>query len=530
MHQLALDIMSCVPSRSSLNRVTALLRGDLGEAIKGVNPKDFTQPDAYLKAAQEAALIRKMPNLVNNQTSTLRQRAIDTFYACEETCRQTNVRLAWWDNQLSHPFVDSDEDVTSVDKMTGFIRRAQKLARQILGPLPDEIVPAFSGGSSFLNVAKKSTLPHKLGGACAVTERLRDVFPLLVDKTLWSHLLPEYGIETVQGNRFTTVVKDSEKDRGICVEPLGNLAYQLPSGKAIRRRLKHFGIDIRNVENSPFKGQNLHRLIARFASVDNDYATIDLSNASDTVCYMLVKLILPKDWFEWLTLLRSPMTRIEDDWVKLQKFSSMGNGYTFELETLLFYVLVRTCCGHGAVSVYGDDIVLPSENYEDVSSMLAFFGFTVNTKKSFSDGPFRESCGGDFFLGEPVRPVFLDDNPQNPMEWITLQNKLFQIEELLNWDLAVPVNRIAQSIPTWCRVYGPPGTPGCLWTRDASRWHRRNKGDGISSQRVLMPLPNLYVGWRKRKEALACALLGVPSKGAAHRDIAGWRLAWISVS
>jgi hypothetical protein len=102
--------------------------------------------------------------------------------------------------------------------------------------------------------------------------------------------------------------------------------------------------------------------------------------------------------------------------LKYEKFSSMGNGYTFELETLIFWGLCMGVCRElelepSQVLVYGDDIVVPVAAYELLSEVLTFCGFTLNSKKSFGSGPFRESCGKDYFLGADVRPFFLKEIP-----------------------------------------------------------------------------------------------------------------------
>jgi len=74
----------------------------------------------------------------------------------------------------------------------------------------------------------------------------------------------------------------------------------------------------------------------------------------------------------------------------------MGNGFTFPLETLIFWALTRAVCGSTAtVSAYGDDIICPSDRAEDVIAVLTEVGFSVNLEKSFWNGPFRESCGSD---------------------------------------------------------------------------------------------------------------------------------------
>lgn len=94
-----------------------------------------------------------------------------------------------------------------------------------------------------------------------------------------------------------------------------------------------------------------------------------------------------------------------------EKFSSMGNGFTFELESLIFYAAaLATCEAVGAdtkaVSVYGDDVIIPVEAFELYEKFCAFLGFTVNKTKSFASGAFRESCGAHYFSGLDVKPIY----------------------------------------------------------------------------------------------------------------------------
>jgi len=88
----------------------------------------------------------------------------------------------------------------------------------------------------------------------------------------------------------------------------------------------------------------------------------------------------------------------------------MGNGFTFELESLIFYALtVATCRIEGIrpdVTVYGDDIICPPSAVALLTSVFAFCGLTINKSKSYTEGPFRESCGTDYFKGVNVRPYY----------------------------------------------------------------------------------------------------------------------------
>jgi hypothetical protein len=95
-----------------------------------------------------------------------------------------------------------------------------------------------------------------------------------------------------------------------------------------------------------------------------------------------------------------------------QKFSSMGNGYTFETETILFFCTARAVAEElglpwWEVTTYGDDITIGVEGVDLLVRSLAFLGFSTNTSKSYDKGVFRESCGKDYFLGYNVRPYFI---------------------------------------------------------------------------------------------------------------------------
>jgi len=111
-----------------------------------------------------------------------------------------------------------------------------------------------------------------------------------------------------------------------------------------------------------------------------------------------------------------------------EMFSSMGNGFTFELESLLFWAIVKTTCyltgTRGIVSVYGDDIICPTEASNDVQWALEFFGFQVNTEKSFSTGPFRESCGGHYYDGFDITPFYVKAPLAKLTDVIDVANKL----------------------------------------------------------------------------------------------------------
>lgn len=232
----------------------------------------------------------------------------------------------------------------------------------------------------------------------------------------------------VQGSKLTFVPKKVGEMRAICYEPSMNMLVQKWVGKWIRRKLKaYFGINLRS--------QVRNRRLAHLGSLCDSWATIDLSSASDLNAYALVLELLPHHWFSVLDSIRSPGYHDpEKGFVEFHKFSTMGNGFTFELETLIFAAISLASIklwGDSSFSrrdicCYGDDICVPREHYEIVCQGLAVIGHSPNLLKSFSHGPFRESCGGDFFNGWDVTPIKVKElQLETPRTVIELHNRLF---------------------------------------------------------------------------------------------------------
>lgn len=162
-------------------------------------------------------------------------------------------------------------------------------------------------------------------------------------------------------------------------------------------------MDIRN------QGRNQN--LAREGSLTGALATLDLISASDTVATGLVEHLLPLPWYEMLAYGRTSWCKLPSGRIiRLQQFSSMGNGFTFPLQTLIFWALVCTCVkarDRKLVSVYGDDIICPVYAVPRVRELLHAAGFWINESKSYSAGRFRESCGADWLDGINVRPFYV---------------------------------------------------------------------------------------------------------------------------
>jgi hypothetical protein len=183
---------------------------------------------------------------------------------------------------------------------------------------------------------------------------------------MWNHIVcsstegPRQPVKLVKGNSIITVPKNYKTDRTIAKEPCMNIYIQKGIGRCIRKRLKRVGIDLDD--------QKRNQEGARIGSLDGSLATIDLSMASDTVALELVSFLLPNDWWWALEQCRSPVGVLPSgELVAYQKISSMGNGFTFELESLLFWAICQqVACSNinetdCRILVYGDDIVVPTD-------------------------------------------------------------------------------------------------------------------------------------------------------------------------
>jgi hypothetical protein len=533
-------------------------RGDwLGILTIDVKPASYRCPKTYLEDKQIVSFFKKYPDL--KLGIDLEKAAKANFYGSEAQCFQTNERL----NPLLDDLGYHGEGVKS------FVKIWRKKIKSVLrrAPLAINLNGRFGPGSTFLNLGDKITLAHKLTDDYSATRQAR-FFLQSWDQTAWSRYAAS-SLDTVgdipvatcqghalypgesffaprdfaivRGNRFTTVTKDATKHRGICIEPSLNVFYQLAVGETLTQRmLRHYGWDKKTC-------QEFHKTLARIGSLTGAVATIDLSNASDTVCYNLVKLLLPHDWFALLMRLRSPFTFIDNKWVRLEKFSSMGNGYTFELETLLFRTLCETMVELEGVkedaftpglttSVFGDDIIVPSSISKPTVAALKFFGFEPNQSKTFLSGTFRESCGGDYMAGHDVRPHFQKEVCDQPHRLIALANGLRRFGTRHNvlggHNGYLPAwFKTLDSLPRQIRICRGPETLGDLVIHDEEhRWLKLNPmgvRSSIRYLRVWRPVSNQLLGWEHFRPGVVLAVAlyggssGLPSSYTNDRDPLG---------
>lgn len=224
-----------------------------------------------------------------------------------------------------------------------------------------------------------------------------------------------------EASRFSTVLKNNEVDRPIELQPLCNILVQRRVGNGIRDVLKSLGYDLDHLAD-------LHRrLIA-----EQVIATIDLKNASDSVQLLLCEFLFPEKFVKLLNATRATylMGPKSDgyNYHVLKKVSSMGNGFTFELMTM---ILLALGLQHDAsFSVFGDDIICRNEVAKGVITDLEAVGFVVNDQKSFIQSPFRESCGANYLDGYGYLRSFDFRWPETIHDCVVVANKACLLREV----------------------------------------------------------------------------------------------------
>jgi hypothetical protein len=409
----------------------------LARSVSGKEAKTF-----WFKAIDPELVVRKLTEALPSSDSD-----IDNFrneYLLTEIMskyRPETVDDAKLDSAAMIKFHEAEDLCRSVnnnglDLTNEVLFEAQRIVSKVLGIIPRDLFE----GSRFTSGA--TTSRKRLNGdpfykyhssrPLHVTPSSYNLAYALITATpLWCSNGAWDNITRVAGNRITTVPKNAKVNRVIAKEPDLNSHMQVAVGKHIRSRLK-------NSLNVDLKDQSINRDLARIGSQNGTLCTIDLSSASDTLSIRTVWELLPPCWYELLDKLRSHYGTLPDgSLIKYEKFSSMGNGFTFELESLLFYAISEAAqLGNGRTpftNVYGDDIIVPTEHYPLVSSALEGAGFIVNHDKSFFSGSFRESCGGHYYKGVDVTPFYIR-KPIDSIErviWLLNRIRLWSYSEEL---------------------------------------------------------------------------------------------------
>jgi hypothetical protein len=301
------------------------------------------------------------------------------------------------------------------------------LCKEIMQSL-SEFKCEFSNGVGF---DSRANLGSKL---MAVAKDLPEFFPApfgipnglipTVDSEWWGN-----G-EQVRDVRVAAVPKSYKASRIIAME--------YTSRQALARSVMNI-IDKYMPKSADIHRQDVNQKLAYWGSTEGGLATLDLSHASDCITKTLFRSMLPSRFVELVDPLLGTHTVIDGKRRLMQQMSTAGNSLTFVLETMIFHIIVKAAttiystfggdpilsvtmdASYAIPSVYGDDIVVDSQAAPTVIDVLTALGFVVNESKSYIDGPFRESCGKDYYEGVDVSSIYF---PRFPIEGSLDANKV----------------------------------------------------------------------------------------------------------
>jgi hypothetical protein len=285
-------------------------------------------------------------------------------------------------------------------------------------------------------------------------------------------LVHRYGV-----TRVSSVPKTIKTDRFISSEPAGNMYSQMSVGAALtaemRKRFRRNTNLIDQKEHNTLMSKRLKRYTCDGIPYYVNYATIDLSDASDHVSRRLVSLFLPQ-WKEFLFGVRSTFARFPDgELVPLRTFAPMGSGVCFPVLNAVVLGIAVYACEKDPCHIWGDDAIVPADKALYFKDLLKRSGLVVNEGKSCCSGCYRESCGVELFnsirtLNKDqwypldITALYIKEHPSK-VDSATLE-QWFQKLDQKNW--VATRNAIAgmarHALPTMQR-----------WNKDYQRWEVR---------------------------------------------------------
>lgn len=370
--------------------------------------------DSFRDRYLQSEMLSKYANPDKESQRARKEKAIAKMLSSEAKNKTTNQRFAELSRNPPTKFVQA------------VLHRARQIISDVIGEVNYDLFQrcGFSGGASTSRRRQPGVSATKFEGQGDVT---LSAYPYL-KAFLATH--PNWAgseghkIRVVEGNIVFTVPKNNEIDRAAAKEPDYNMFLQKAVGNHVRSCLRRVGVDLND--------QTVNQRLACDGSRDGSLATLDLSAASDSVTTGLIMELFPFPWVELMFALRSPRAILpgskRNEYHEWEMLSSMGNGFTFEVESLVFYALIRAVTHirgiPGKISVYGDDLIVPTQAVSGVRRILRFCGFEMNTEKSFYSGDFRESCGEHYMNGENVTPFYIREPICNAVRMIHVLNSL----------------------------------------------------------------------------------------------------------
>jgi hypothetical protein len=438
-HLLSPIEVDLIKGRLRNNDLTNAIPSSVRERLSHAQQTGSMSSNDYARLYQLCSMFKKVPGTFDEKVC--KEAGFNKLLLGEESCRLVNKTIDVRKG-FDHPLLD----------------RVQRIIAEILGPLPSNFlnkVVSFGPGSSVnanSRIFAESGLFYKLSDKLIVPKRAKYYLAAHIShngpwldalgvhyrlqrnsdesrlsyelRVLSKHLVV---VDDDTPSKISFVPKNCDEHRTIGIEMNGLMVLQKVLGNLIRDRLRReTPINL----NSQERNRHLARLAKTFG-----LSTIDLANASNSISTAVVETLLPSDWFCALSDFRSTHGHCPslNRSVTYEMFSSMGNGFTFELESLIFYALAKACAEKvgkheteikKSIGVFGDDIIVPADVAPYLIKSMSLLGFTVNEEKSFLSGFFFESCGADYYDGVDVRPFLIKREVKTYRDLLFIMNSL----------------------------------------------------------------------------------------------------------
>lgn len=230
-------------------------------------------------------------------------------------------------------------------------------------------------------------------------------------------------------SKLVAVPKTQKGPRLIAAEPSAHMWMQQAVRAFLELSIKRSPIH----DSIDFRDQSKSGQMALESSLTESHATIDLSDASDRMsCWLVERLFRSNtDLLEAFMAVRTSVIAMNADGVldrkqpsliKLRKFSTQGSALTFPVQSIVYTLISIASIMYARnerinvetikriskeVRVFGDDIIVPTDESGIVIKCIEALGFKTNPNKTFTKGNFRESCGVDAFRGHSVTPAYV---------------------------------------------------------------------------------------------------------------------------
>lgn len=337
--------------------------------------------------------------------------------------RRINLRGLDLTEEMEQEYIAFEDEMSTwqydpelMDELNCIIREWFPSTRDFSDFRPKHGPGSVSGRKGRPSVVRKHTMVE-------IDRRLMYLSKYIGPLSQYLPCVPDVSLERI--SEIVCVPKSMITNRTISKEPVALQYFQQGIMKCIMDDVHKHPILSRHIS---FTDQSLSAEMARQGSIWGDYATIDLSSASDSVTLDIVKSLFRGTWILPMVLTtRSDMTELPSGRIlKLRKFAPMGSAVCFPIETIVFAACceraVRHTGGRARYRVFGDDIVISEGAVDCLIETLTACHFKVNDTKSFRGTEllnFREACGGEYFNGHEVTPLRISRKFSAPPRFTT---------------------------------------------------------------------------------------------------------------